>query len=264
MSPHGVDRIWLFWCSGTQISGVRFWNFTAWQPASAATSTSWRARSTSPLWLMPISAMTYTGWPGPTRESPIRTGVATVVGRASVRVMSAASRGENSVGQVPHGSVAAGPGKHYAGKGPHLGVRVGDRYRPPDAAQRADVVDVVADVRHALGVETLTCHPVEEGLLLVVDAVQRWDPQLAGAGRDDGVGLGGQDEHPDAGPAQPCDTHAVGPADDDGLVPVLVDDGTVVGGHAVEVGDDRVDVDGPGQLRVDNGRQGAGELEVLE
>src|ERR687890_2433634 len=111
MSPHGVDRIWFFWCSGTQISGVRFWNLTAWQPASAATSTSRRARSRSPLWLMPISAITYTGWPGPTRAGPMRTGV---VGRAARVVMSAAFRGEDEIGQVAHGAVAAATGQHDA------------------------------------------------------------------------------------------------------------------------------------------------------
>jgi len=46
-------------CSGgTQISGVRFWNLTASQPASAAMSMSCRAMSRSPLWLMPISPIT--------------------------------------------------------------------------------------------------------------------------------------------------------------------------------------------------------------
>ena len=39
-------------------STVRFWNFTAWQPAMEATSTSFLARLRSPLWLMPISPTT--------------------------------------------------------------------------------------------------------------------------------------------------------------------------------------------------------------
>ena len=36
----------------------RFWNLTAFTPASAAASTSCFARSSSPWWLWPISAMT--------------------------------------------------------------------------------------------------------------------------------------------------------------------------------------------------------------
>jgi hypothetical protein len=47
-----------FMCSGVERSGVRFWNFTACAPASAATSMSRLASSTSPLWFRPISAMT--------------------------------------------------------------------------------------------------------------------------------------------------------------------------------------------------------------
>src|SRR5205823_976600 len=38
-----------------------------------AASTSLRAMSRSPLWLIPISAATYAGCPSPTRRSPIRT-----------------------------------------------------------------------------------------------------------------------------------------------------------------------------------------------
>jgi hypothetical protein len=43
------------WSRGVQISGVRFWNFTASQPASAAWSMSASALPSSPLWLIPIS-----------------------------------------------------------------------------------------------------------------------------------------------------------------------------------------------------------------
>ncbi len=46
------------WSRGVHTSGVRFWNFTASQPASAAASISAKAFSSSPLWLMPISPMT--------------------------------------------------------------------------------------------------------------------------------------------------------------------------------------------------------------
>src|SRR5438094_5195293 len=73
MFPHGVGRMASRSAGGTQTSGVRFWNFTASQPARAAASTSLRAMSRSPLWLIPISAATYVGCPSPTRRSPIRT-----------------------------------------------------------------------------------------------------------------------------------------------------------------------------------------------
>ncbi len=54
------------WSRGVHISGVRFWNFTASQPAMPAPSMSFLAISSEPLWLMPISAMVKVGWPVPT------------------------------------------------------------------------------------------------------------------------------------------------------------------------------------------------------
>ncbi len=56
--PHGVSRGTSRMCSGVAISGVRFWNFTAWAPDSTATSMSRLAISTSPLWFRPISPIT--------------------------------------------------------------------------------------------------------------------------------------------------------------------------------------------------------------
>ena len=56
--PQGVSRSMSHWSRGVQISGVRFWNLTASQPASAAASMSAKALSRSPLWLMPISPVT--------------------------------------------------------------------------------------------------------------------------------------------------------------------------------------------------------------
>ena len=58
MSPHGVERILSRMSIGVEMSGVRFWNFTALAPALAATSMSCLAISMSPLWLMPISPIT--------------------------------------------------------------------------------------------------------------------------------------------------------------------------------------------------------------
>src|SRR6476661_2763173 len=52
---------------------VRFWNLTASQPALAAAPISFFARPTSPLWLIPISAMKKTGRPGPTSRPPMET-----------------------------------------------------------------------------------------------------------------------------------------------------------------------------------------------
>jgi hypothetical protein len=58
------------WSRGVHTSGVRFWNFTASQPAAAAWSISAKALASSPLWLIPISPVMYTGRPGPTSLSP--------------------------------------------------------------------------------------------------------------------------------------------------------------------------------------------------
>ena len=46
------------WSRGVQTSGVRFWNLTASQPASAAASMRAMAFASSPLWLIPISPVT--------------------------------------------------------------------------------------------------------------------------------------------------------------------------------------------------------------
>jgi hypothetical protein len=56
--PQGVSRSMSHWSRGVQISGVRFWNLTASQPASTAASTRAKTFSSSPLWLMPISPVT--------------------------------------------------------------------------------------------------------------------------------------------------------------------------------------------------------------
>ena len=56
--PHGVSRSLSHSLFGVQISGVRFWNLTQFAPAWTAPSMICFARSSDPLWLMPISAIT--------------------------------------------------------------------------------------------------------------------------------------------------------------------------------------------------------------
>ena len=82
--------------AGCRPPGVRFWNLTASQPAAAAASIRAMAFASSPLWLMPISPVTYTGRPAPTSRSPIfRTGASRdqdLLGMIMGRDRTAASR----------------------------------------------------------------------------------------------------------------------------------------------------------------------------
>ena len=103
--------------------------------------------------------------------------------------------------------------------------------------------------------------PFGEHDALLGDAVTHLDLQLRGPRGDDGVRLGRQDQHGDARLAQPGDAVAVAAADAHELAALGVDPGGVVGVHAVEVGDDGVDVDagasGVGEHR--RGRRGGAD-----
>jgi hypothetical protein len=122
-------------------------------------------------------------------------------------------------------------------------MRIGNSDRPANQLHRAQIVDVVAQVRGPLGRNALLTKPVANGIRFPVDPLQHVDPQLRCPRPDHPVGLLGQDQHGYAGVTQPLHAHAVGPADAHGFAAVLVDDGRVIGVHPVEVGDQHVDVD---------------------
>src|SRR5215813_7028754 len=110
--PQGVSRSMCHWSRGTHFSGVRFWNFTASAPASTAPSMRRLASSSEPLWLMPISAITYTGAPAPTHLLPMRTRalsrVVAVVVMLGLLVSCASAQLEDPLREVSEGAVAAG------------------------------------------------------------------------------------------------------------------------------------------------------------
>ena len=141
-------------------------------------------------------------------------------------------------------------------------VRVGHGDRPADQLEAREVVDVVAEVGDASSGMSRSERPRRQRRGLVVAALQHLDPQLAGAGGDDGVGLGRQDQHRHPRRAQQADAHAVRAADAHELLAALTDQHRVVGVHAVEVGDDGVHVDrlrcppGAPTTRGERGRQG--------
>ena len=93
----------------------RSWNFTASAPASTARSTRRRARSTSPWWLLPISAIRNAGWPSPIRCPPIRSSASRLIARAVRRPRSSSSgrcsapagrASRISAGEAPRDAVA--------------------------------------------------------------------------------------------------------------------------------------------------------------
>ncbi len=138
--------------------------------------------------------------------------------------------------------------EHDAGGGPYAGVGVRHGDRPADQIHAAEVVDVVAHVGHAGGVQALDAQPVAQRGVLGGEALQDRHAELARAGGDDRVALGRQDQQLHARPLEQGDPEAVGAADGDRLAAVLVDVDQVVGVHAVEVGDHRVHVDRPGPV----------------
>src|SRR5262245_35784468 len=179
MRPQGVSRSTRHCSAGTHRSGVRFWNFTASAPAKQAPSTSLRASSSEPLWLMPISAMTKTGSPSPTQRGPMRTRAAgAVMGTplSYVPLSRAAAQVQDPLGELAEGAVAARMGTAQVRAGQHLGHRVGGGGGQPalvEPPQQGQVVQVVADegdlvrpharlLRHGLQVRRLVAYPLVE------------------------------------------------------------------------------------------------------
>src|SRR6478609_7534000 len=189
--PQGVSRSMSHWSRGVQISGVRFWNLTASQPASAATSISARASSSEPLWLMPISPTMYDGLPGPTTRSPNkRSRVGSTVEKSGICAVMVELLSEQPFGDLTDRPPATSCCRHRAGSCPNGAVRVGDRDRPTDEVETGKVVDVVADVEHARRVNALLRAPLGEGIALGGDAVQARHLELVGARTHDAVHLG--------------------------------------------------------------------------
>src|SRR5690606_5951276 len=187
---------------------------------------------------------------------------------------------EDPAGDLPDRAVTAGEGGDRAGGAAYGVVGTGDRHGPAGEAEAREVVDVVADVEHALGRDALFLAPLLEGEVLAVDAVQHGNPELAGAGGDDRVLFRGQDQDPQAGPAQGGDAQPVAAVHGDELLSLGVDQHPVVGLGAVEVEDDRVEVGGRRQgavggpparpaeprvreVRVEERGEGAGPGEVV-
>jgi hypothetical protein len=140
-------------------------------------------------------------------------------------------------------------------------MRIGNGNRPPNQLHRAQIVDVVAEVRGPLRRNALLTKPVANCIRFPINPVQHVDLQLRCPRPDHPVGLLGQDQHGYADVAQALHAHAVGPADPHGFVAVLVDCGRVVGVHPVEVGDHHVDIDP--YPRIDSRSQRAGESQVV-
>src|SRR5882757_4901711 len=275
--PQGVSRSISHWSRGVAISGVRFWNLTASQPAATAASIRANAFSRSPLWLMPISPVMYTGWPLPMwREPTARRLAGRVTGEDATGVVPSVFRGlrdfgpsasesgtEQPGGDLTDRPVAAVRGGDGTGGGPYDVMCSGDGDGPADQAEARQVVDVVAGVEHPLRRDAVLLAPLLEREVLAVDAVQNRDLELTGPSGDDRVGLGGQDQYGQARAAQRRDPETVTAMHGDGLVSVRIDQHPVIGLGAVEVEYDRVDVvAGRGGGGVEQRRQRAGPLEI--
>ena len=91
--------------------------------------------------------------------------------------------------------------------------------------------------------QTAGGRPLEKRADLVVESLAHVDAEFACAGRHDRVDLGREDEQRNPGFAQHPHPHPVGTVGDHELRAVFAHEHSVVGVHAVEVGDDGVDVD---------------------
>src|SRR5882757_3573773 len=254
--PQGVSRSISHWSRGVAISGVRFWNLTASQPAATAASIRANAFSRSPLWLMPISPVMYTGWPLPMwREPTARRLAGRVTGEDATGVVPSVFRGLRDFGpsasesgtEQPGGDLTDRPaaavrGGDGTGGGPYDVMGSSDGDGPADQAEARQVVDVVAGVEHPLRRDAVLLAPLLEREVLAVDAVQNRDLELTGPSGDDRVGLGGQDQYGQARAAQRRDPETVTAMHGDGLVSVRIDQHPVIGLGAVEVEYDRVDI----------------------
>src|SRR3954469_23634737 len=94
---------------------------------------------------------------------------------------------EDPAGDLSDRAVATGDGGDRARGAAYDVVGVRDRHGPAHEGEAREVVDVVADVEHALGRDALFLAPLLQREVLAVDAVQHGDPELACAGGDDRV-----------------------------------------------------------------------------
>ena len=169
---------------------------------------------------------------------------------------------EHALREFSYCSCAALVVEHNPRRGEHAGVRSWDGDGPADDGKAGKIIDVVADVGDAVERDVLLCSPGGEGRGLVLDPVPHVDAQLGGAGGDNWMLLSGQDQHRHAGLTQQPHAHAIGTADCHALIAVRGDVCGVGGVHAVEVGDDGVDVDLG--VAIDQRRDGLGERELID
>jgi len=116
---------------------------------------------------------------------------------------------EDPAGDLSDRAVTAGEGGDRACGAAYDVVGARDRHGPAGYGEAREVIDVVADVEHALRRDALLLAPLLEGEVLAVDAVQHRELELPGAGGDDRVLFRGQDQHLQAAVAQGRDTEAV-------------------------------------------------------
>ncbi len=95
------------------------------------------------------------------------------------------------------------------GGGLHFGARVGNGHRPAHEGHCGKVVDVVPHVGHTLWVEPVGREPSSQCGRLVVNALKDIHAEFLGAGRDDRVAFGGQDQEGDGTVAQAGHSHPV-------------------------------------------------------
>src|SRR5262249_31636926 len=237
MRPHGVSR-WMFpWSRGTHSPGVRFWNFTASQPDSTAPSISFLARSSDPLCLIPIAAITKTAPPTPTQRSPIRT-----LGALMLPSI-VETKPQYPLRELAERAVAA-PGAaherdHLADRRQRVRGCAGQPGRPHQL-DGAEVVDVVADVGEMGGAEPRRGHQaVDLGRLVLDPEAHVAEPELLPPPRHAPRGLAGHDRGVDAGVPQALHAHAVADGEALELLAALGVVHARVGEHAVAVGDDQ-------------------------
>src|SRR5262245_28562620 len=212
MRPQGVSRSTSHCSGGTQSSGVRFWNLTASAPARHAPSTSRRAVSRQPLWLMPISATTNTGSPSPTKRPPMRT-LALLIAPPPLSFTRLPTQRQDPLRELAESTEAAGGRAAVVHGGEDVRGRVRGGAREPGPSHLDDeleVVDVVPDEGQLAGLEPrLRQHPGQAGPLVRDALEQEGQAQLLRAPGHHRGAFAGDDGGGDARGAQALDAHAV-------------------------------------------------------
>ena len=150
----------------------------------------------------------------------------------------------DQVTEFPHCSLTTGPRQQHACRLPYRRMRIGNGNRPADQTHRTKIVDVVAQICSTVARDA-DVPPASQRTTWRLSSTpcRTSTPSLAARAWTTGLISLDTISMRYANRPQPLDAEAVGPADPDRLPAILRDRCGVIGVHAVEVGDHRIDID---------------------